>query len=192
LNIVRNTPGNEANSAWERHLVERATSGDREAFLCLIDIYRPFLMKSANSQLRNRDDANDAVQETIYKVLRSIEDFDPNRPLKPWLSRICANCCIDKARQRKRDASQLEMEDNIPEPSPQLDDQVGSKIRQNQLMEAVGRLPQKYRTIILMRHFNNMEVSEIATELSKPEGTIKSWLFRARALLKKDLRLAFQ
>jgi MFS family permease len=63
-------------------------------------------------------------------------------------------------------------------------------IQEGQVMEAIGRLPEKYRSIIVMRHFKHMDVNEIAIELNKPEGTIKSWLFRARAILKKDLQVA--
>ena len=55
---------------------------------------------------------------------------------------------------------------------------------------AITRLPDRYREIIVMRHYRHMDVNEIAHELNKPEGTVKSWLFRARALLKKDLTLA--
>ena len=58
------------------------------------------------------------------------------------------------------------------------------------MVEAIHRLPVKYRKIIFMRHFQHKDVNEIAEELKKPEGTIKSWLFRARALLRKDLRVA--
>jgi RNA polymerase sigma-70 factor (ECF subfamily) len=49
------------------------------------------------------------------------------------------------------------------------------------------RLPARYREIVMMRHFRQMEVNEIAAEMHRPEGTVKSWLFRARAMLRKDL-----
>jgi len=141
--------------------------------------------------LRNADDANDAVQETILKAYRAIKEFDPERPLRPWLCRICSNCCVDVVRSRKRDTDPLdEHEHSIPDPGVRIDERAGSSIRQGQLIEAMGRLPEKYRQIIFMRHFRHMEVIEIAHELNKPEGTIKSWLFRARAMLKKDLRPA--
>jgi len=68
-----------------------------------------------------------------------------------------------------------------------VDDRAEGSIQQGQILEAIGRLPERYQRIIMMRHFRHMDVNEIAIELDKPEGTIKSWLFRARALLKKDL-----
>ncbi len=63
-------------------------------------------------------------------------------------------------------------------------------MRERLIVEAVSRLPERYRNIITMRHFDHMDVNEIAIALDKPEGTIKSWLYRARALLKKDLSVA--
>ncbi len=176
--------------SWESHLIARATEGDEVAFELLSDIYRPVLLSLALRMLRNADDANDAVQETFLKAFRAIREFDPERPLKPWLCRICANCCVDAVRARRRDGDSLDQHEYMLQDGGEVDDQATGAIRQGQLVEAIGRLPEKYRRIILMRHFKHMDVNEIAAELSKPEGTIKSWLFRARALLKKDLHLA--
>jgi RNA polymerase sigma-70 factor (ECF subfamily) len=177
--------------SWESHLIARAAEGEAVAFELLTDLHRPGLYSLALKMLRNPDDANDAVQETILKAYRAIKEFDPERPLKPWLFRICSNCCVDVVRSRKRDTDSLdEHEHAIPDPRERIDERAGIAIRQSQLIEAMGRLPEKYRQIIFMRHFRHMEVNEIAHELNKPEGTIKSWLFRARAMLKKDLRPA--
>ena len=177
-------------SSWENHLTERAAAGDEMAFELLSDLYRPMLMSLALRLLRNREDANDAVQDTFLKAYRAIREFDSDRPLKPWLCRICANCCVDSVRSRKRDATSLDQHDQVPQGGEAVDDQATGNIRQRQVIDAIARLPEKYRKIILMRHFRHMDVNEIAQELDTPEGTIKSWLFRARALLAKDLRPA--
>jgi RNA polymerase sigma-70 factor (ECF subfamily) len=73
-----------------------------------------------------------------------------------------------------------------------LDDQASGSIREKAVLDAIYRLPEKYRRIIFLRHFKHMDVNEIAVVLNKPEGTIKSWLFRARALLRKDLRMSLE
>jgi RNA polymerase sigma-70 factor (ECF subfamily) len=177
-------------SSWEGHLTVRAAAGDETAFELLSDMYRPMLWSLALRILRNPEDANDAVQDTFLKAYRAIKEFDSDRPLKPWLCRICANCCMDAVRHRRRDSSSLDQHEHMLQDDGHVDDQAAGSIRNGQLLDAIGRLPDKYQRIILMRHFKHMEVMEIAEELDKPEGTIKSWLFRARALLKKDLRLA--
>lgn len=175
---------------WESHLILRAAEGDEVAFELLADMYRPVLMSLALRMLRNSDDANDAVQETLVKAYRAIGEFDPERPLKPWLCRICTNCCVDSVRSRRRDGESLDQHEYmLADDGEGVDASATGSIREGQVMEAIDRLPAKYKSIIMMRHFRHMDVNEIAEELHKPEGTIKSWLFRARALLKKDLQL---
>lgn len=173
--------------SWESHLIARASAGDEEAFGLLCEMHRPALASLALRMLRHPDDANDAVQETLLKAYRAIRDFDPARPLRPWLCRICANCCVDAVRARRRDGDSLDQHEYMLQDGVGVDDRAEGAIQQGQVLEAIGRLPEKYQRIILMRHFRHMDVNEIAEALDKPEGTIKSWLFRARALLKKDL-----
>lgn len=177
--------------SWESHLVRRAAMGESVAFELLADLYRPTLYSLALRMLRNSDDAKDAVQEALLKAFRAIRDFDDTRPIRPWLCRICTNCCVDAVRNRRRDGDPLEQHEYmLQDGEASLDERASGSIRQRAVLEAIHRLPEKYRRIIFMRHFKHMDVNEIAEELNKPEGTIKSWLFRARVLLKKDLRVA--
>ena len=176
---------------WEAHLIQRASEGETVAFELLSDLYRNTLHCMAMRMLRNADDANDAVQDTLVKAFRHIREFDPERPIKPWLCRICANCCVDLVRSRRNEGDSLEQHEYMLEDkSESLERRASGSIAQSQVLAAIGRLPERYRRIIVMRHFQHKDVNEIAHELDKPEGTIKSWLFRARALLKKDLQVA--
>ncbi len=175
----------------EGQLIQRAKRGESVAFELITKLYRPILCQVAMRILRNADDANDAVQETLVKAFRAIKDFDPNRPLKPWLCRICSNVCIDMVRSRKHEADPIEQHEYmLCDGSISLEDQAEDRIAQEMVEEAIGRLPAKYRQIIFLRHFQHMDVNEIADRMKAPEGTIKSWLFRARGLLKRDLNMA--
>lgn len=145
----------------------------------------------AARMLRNADDANDAVQDTLLKAYRAIRDFDPTRPIRPWLCRICANCCVDIVRGRRHQGESLEAHEYmLQDPGEPLEDRAEKAMQQRAIVDAIKRLPTRYRKIIFMRHFRHMEVNEIADALNAPEGTVKSWLFRARAMLKKDLQVA--
>lgn len=176
---------------WEAHLVARATTGDSVAFDLLIDLHRPMLTSLAMRMLRNTDDAYDAVQDTLVKAYRAIRDFDSGRPVKPWLCRICTNCCVDTVRYRRRAGEPLENHEHlIADTSVDIDAFAHEKMEQEMVAAAIDRLPEKYRKILVMRHFEHLEVNEIADRLEKPEGTVKSWLFRARALLRKELQPA--
>lgn len=177
--------------SWEAHLIHRASAGEAVAFELLADLHRPTLVNLALRMLRNSDDAHDAVQETLVKAYRALKDFDPERPIRPWLCRICANCCVDAVRHRRRSGDSLDQHEYMLEDGTgRIEERASESIERDEVREAIGRLPEKYRKIIFMRHFRHMDVNEIALALDKPEGTIKSWLFRARALLRKDLQVA--
>lgn len=170
----------------------RAKSGDGEAFDVLAAENRHVLMSLALRILRNPDDARDAVQECLVKAFRSIADFDDSRPVRPWLCRICYNCCIDLMRERRKSGESIEnFEQVLCDSSEGADEIVRRQDDDSQVRDAVRRLPERYRQIILMRHFRYMDVNDIARVLDRPEGTIKSWLFRARAILAKELRQRF-
>ncbi len=161
------------------------------AFDFLVELYRPTLYSLALRMLRSSDDANDAVQDTFVKAFRAIRNFDPERPIRPWLQRICANCCVDIVRTRRHGGEPLEPHEYmLQDKSEPLEDRAERAMQQRAIVDAIRRLPDKYRRIIFMRHFRHMEVNEIASALNTPEGTVKSWLFRARAMMKKDLAAA--
>lgn len=174
----------------ESQLIRRAAQGDVDAFETLAEQHRGTLRSLALRMLRNADDAADAVQETLVKAFRGIKDFDPERPLRPWLCRICSNCCVDSVRSRRREPNSLSDREQLISDGSNLSNETEERFEQEAVFDAVKRLPGIYRQILLMRHVNQMDVIEIAEELKKPEGTVKSWLFRARALLKRDLQLA--
>lgn len=173
----------------EANLVRKASRGDLRAFDEIALRYRSTLYAMAYRMLRNGDDATDAVQETLIKAFRAIKDFDANRPVKPWLCRICGNCCVDIVRQRRHRGESFDQHEfMLCDPSQEIEAQASDTMRQEAIVDAIEKLPSKYQRILWMRHFRHMDVAEIAHELGTPEGTVKSWLFRARAMLKKDLQ----
>lgn len=177
--------------SWESNLVMEIRNGKSDAFQTLMDTYRPMLIGLALRKLHNTDDAADVVQETFVKAFRSLKDFDTSRPLRPWLTRICMNCIVDLARQRKNSAESIDNHEYSLSDNGETTERAEGALMRGQIMEAIKRLPWRYRQIIMMRHFEHMDVNEIADQLHKPEGTIKSWLFRARAMLQKDLEPSF-
>lgn len=178
--------------SWENHLVERAQTGEAVAFDLLIDMHRPALRAQAMRFLRNAEDADDAVQEAIIKTYKGLKGFQKGRPVLPWMLRITTNCCIDQMRGNGRTAGESidKYEWLLTDDSRGAEDTVEASLLGEAVHKAVMALPEKYRDIVTMRHFNHMDVAEIAESLGKPEGTVKSWLFRARALLRENLQVA--
>lgn len=174
----------------EQALLKRAQEGCRASFDEVVRHHYNRVLAHAVRLLGNQDDAADAVQVTFIKASRSLAEFDLERDLRPWLYRICTNVCIDLARGRKRACEPLETHayhlesDSDPEAEASRA-QLAARVR-----AAVERLPGNYKKAILLRHFAQMDVEEIARSMDAPEGTVKSWLFRARAMLKQELASA--
>ena len=176
---------------WEEHLVRRAQQGERVALELLVDTYRTSVRSHAMRMLRDGEDADDAAQETFVKAFRALKGFEAGRPLLPWLLRICTNCCVDAMRDRRRRGDDIERHEHaLCDTSTDVEDDVQALADREVVRDAISRLPDRYREIIVMRNYRHMEVCEIAAALDRPEGTVKSWLFRARALLRKDLQPA--
>lgn len=174
--------------AWEEHLIARAQAGESVAFELLVEMHRPAILAHASRILRDCEDAQDAVQDTFLKACRAIGNFKSGRPMLPWLMRICSNCSVDIIRSRRNRSENIETyEHALFDERIDVANDLETSVASDSLKAAIARLPKRYREIILMRHYRHMDVNEIAEVLGKPEGTIKSWLFRARALLRKDL-----
>lgn len=175
--------------SWEGSLIQRAATGDSNAFRLLSSQHRPALQRLAARMLRDPSAIEDAVQETLCKAWRVLPGFEPTRPLKPWLLRICRNCCLDVIRERS--SVPIEgIEDGLVESSASPFELAERSEQRRAIESALETLPADYRQVVRMRHFEDLDILEIAAKLRRPEGTIKSWLHRARALLAQTLRPA--
>lgn len=172
---------------WDEYLVTRAQAGDPVAKSMLVEAVRGLMYARACQLLREGEDAQDAVQEAMMKALRNLHRFDTARPFRPWLMRILDNVCRDIMRRRRQRAEPLESHEHTVASDENTEEVTYRGLERRQLLEAIARLPERYRAIVLMRHFDDLDIAEIAIRVGKPEGTIKSWLFRARALLRSDL-----
>lgn len=187
-NENRMTRITQENLGWESHLIRRAQSGDRDALELLMEMHHQALVTHARRYLHSREDAEDVVQDTLLRAVHHLDEFEPHRSLRPWLLRICTNRCIDRIRHHRRRGTTLPL---LPEVLSELRDEERMSWEDSeltdQIREAVMRLPQNYREIIEMRHYRDMNIREIATAMQRPEGTVKSWLSRARDLLRVEL-----
>lgn len=171
----------------EQALLKRAQEGCQVAFDEVVRRHYKGVLAHALRLLGNQDDAADAVQVTFVKAARSLAEFDLARDFRPWLYRICTNVCIDIARGRKRGCESLDTHAYHLESDSDPEEEATKAQLAARVRAAVERLPGNYKNAILLRHFAQMDVEEIARTLGAPEGTVKSWLFRARAMLKQDL-----
>jgi RNA polymerase sigma-70 factor, ECF subfamily len=177
----------------DRDLMGRLAAGDREALAPLMERHYRRLYRLALSYLRNPDDALDTVQETFVKAFQHAGRWDGTAEAGPWLSRIAINLSIDRYRRTRRRLatfSPLAEGDHdetvaAPDPSPErraLGSEVGRRVA-----SALKGLPDRQRTVFVLRHYQDLSLEEIAQSLDMSLGTVKSSLHRAVHRLRERL-----
>jgi RNA polymerase sigma-70 factor (ECF subfamily) len=170
-----------AEFASEGRLLAACRRQDLRAFEHLYETQGARLKSVAHSILGNRQDAEDAVQETFVKVFRAIQGFQGESGIGTWLYRILINVCYDAARKRKREADPEEhaLDSRAAPPA-----QTALKVA---LETALGRIHPRHRMVFQLFEVEGLRHSEIAAILEIPEGTSKAWLFEAKKELKRML-----
>ncbi|MDX8362700.1 MULTISPECIES: sigma-70 family RNA polymerase sigma factor [Bacillaceae] len=145
-----------------------------DRFLYLINNNQEKMYKIAYSYVKNKDDALDIVQETVYKAYISYDKVKKAQYENTWLTRILINVSIDFIKKNKRVVSiDTNLIENI---SDSRKDLVHEQIF---VKEALEKLNEKQKTVIILRFFEDMKLEEIAQILNLPTSTIKSTLYRA-------------
>lgn len=139
----------------------------------------------------NREDALDCAQEAMLNAYRAFERYRGDAHVKTWFLRIAHNVCIDQLRRRKSIVSldSLREEGYDPADTRSLSPYaaLAQKERSRLLAEAVKKLPDDQRAVLVLRDFQDMSYDEISELLSLPLGTVKSRIKRAREKIKQIL-----
>jgi len=177
------SPARMGNSADDKDLVAQALAGDRDAFGVLVGRYAAQARRVARAVLGDPDDADDAAQDGFLSALVKLAQYDARRPFGPWLMRIVANAATDRRRRRNvRRAEPLDPSLVGGGPRPDavaIRNELGERLR-----TALGELPERRRTAVVLFDVEGYSHAEIAGILGIPEGTVRSEVFHARRRLR--------
>lgn len=165
--------------------VKKAIRGNVDAYGELVELYKTYLYKTAWLYVRNEDMALDVVQESILKGFRQIKTLREEKYFKTWITRILINTANDML-NRQMPSVQLEQ---VQETASLAQDHVEEKM---DLCNAIRKLPEQYQSVVILKYFNDMKLSEIAEILQIPEGSVSAYLFRAKQELRSILREGYQ
>ena len=178
----------------DEQLVERAISGDSEAFGEIVRRWERKIFALCFGMLGREDDARDACQDAFIAAYRNIAGFRGDAKVSSWLHRIAVNQCLTtKRRQKSRAEYFLNDEEGAEErtfiASPHLSParQTEQVERMTLVRQAVGALPTDLRQVIVMKEFEEMTFQEISETLELPLSTVKSRLYTALKQLKMKL-----
>jgi RNA polymerase sigma-70 factor (ECF subfamily) len=162
--------------------IQQARNGDDASRAWIVRRWTPPVYRFSMRMLKNDEDARDATQETLVKVLRNLDRFDPERSFKTWVFGIARNTCIDEHRRRKRRA--WDEPGDVVATGPSALQEVSRAERARQLRAALDRLAPMYREVLVLYHFEHLKYVEIAESLDLPLGTVMNRIFRARKKLR--------
>lgn len=182
----------------DTQLAELVATGDEAAMRLLMKRYNQKLYRTARSILKDDHEAEDALQDAYIKAIRSIGSYRGEAKLSTWLVRVVANEALQRLRKTRRGAEIVTLEGDthaLPIPETQLNVQTDSQPELEALRSEARRilerkideLPEAFRTVFMLRAVEEMTVEEVAVSLGIPEATVRTRLFRARALIRAAL-----
>ena len=177
--------------ADEVELIRRARQGNAEAWEALVRTHQEALFRLAYLLLGNADEAEDVAQEAFLRAYASLERFDLERPLRPWLLSIAANLARNRRRSAGRYLAALQRWYKAwPAAATGIEEQILHNLERQDLWHAIERLDFANQQVIYLRYFLEMSTVEVAETLQVPEGTVKSRLHRAlkrlRGIIERD------
>ncbi len=164
-----------------------AKTDRRRAFDRLVLEYRDRLFRHAYYMLGDAEEAFEATQETFLKAYQEPGLFEPDFKIKSWLFRVITNLCYNMSRDKRRRRGILK---TLPAPTSEAPEVLDHMIREEDRLsvaEALQRIPEKQRAILLLKYYNDLSYVEISEVMGCKLGTVMSRLSRARDKLKACL-----
>jgi RNA polymerase sigma-70 factor (ECF subfamily) len=181
----------------EGDLIHKAANGDKDAYRQIVERHQRRLFLSAFEILRNREDAEDVVQEALARSFFSLKSFRGGSSLSTWLQRIVFNLAIDlKRRVRRRGGEPVIFEEGVTVAADSAFEGGGSdnpeallrqKEHRERMMRVLDDLSDEHRQTIILREFEGLSYDEIARATGVSSGTVMSRLFYARKKLQSAL-----
>ena len=175
----------------DREAIERVRAGDIEAYGALVRNHQARIRGYCLWTLRNAAEADDAAQEVFIKAYRSLGSFRGDSGFSTWLYRIAVNHCRDLLRKASRGRTESwdalreqegeAAEARIAQPEPPRE-------RLRRLRDLLDRLPEEYRTILILREAQGLSYQELADSLRCSLDAVKARLRRARVRLEQEMR----
>jgi RNA polymerase sigma-70 factor (ECF subfamily) len=173
----------------DARLVERARSGDDQAFAALVVRYERKLIRVLTRLVRDEELARDLAQETFWKVYNRLDHFDTARRFGPWLFRIGVNLGLDQLRRRDgppttssvvRHASDEPRAFDVPDPDPRIQAELVQEVQ-----FVLERISVPYRTILVLRDLEGFSSAEVAAIVGRREATVRWRLAKAREMFRE-------
>jgi len=183
--------------ADDKRLVTKILAGNTKAFESLIEEQKRLVSHIVFRMVSNSSDREEICQDVFVKVYQNLKGFQFESKLSTWIARITYNTCInylDKKKIPLFDDCSLEEQtlDSFPAQDMLPDEYAEKNDVSQRLQTEIDKMPTHFQMILTLYHLDNLTYNQITEIMQMPQGTIKSYLFRARKLLKQRLMAKYQ
>ncbi len=173
----------------DEELVRKCLEGDRGAFGTLVERYQATVYNVALRMVHDRADAEDVAQVAFVRAFQKLSTFDPKFKFFSWLYRIVVNEALNHLKQRQRfEPLEADTIGETPDEGETEEEKEEGRDLERRIQECLMELKIEYRTVVVLKHFQDLSYAEIGQILDIPEKTVKSRLFTARSVLRMILR----
>lgn len=175
---------------FELKTIEKAKTGDQQAFRLLVETYQRFVYSIAFRFTGDEVEAEDLVQECFVRLWKNLDRYNSNYKLKCWLGKMITNISLDflKSSRKQNEKNRTMMDDHLPVPNPVSSE---SELETSELyaliMKLANKLTPKQRAAFILRDLEVLDVTEVCDMLSMSAGNLKSNLYYARLHMKENL-----
>lgn len=179
-----------------KNRIKAIKKGDQNAYAEIVEIYKNKVYQLCYRMLGNRHEAEDVAQEAFIRAYINIHTYNPDMKFSSWLYRIATNLSIDRIRKKKPDfyldaevrgTDGLTMYSQLASTDASPEDTLESLELQEIVQKAILKLPEKYRSVIVLKYIEELSLQEISEILDLPVGTVKTRIHRGREALRKQL-----
>ncbi|MHB0955281.1 MAG: RNA polymerase sigma factor [Pirellulaceae bacterium] len=176
----------------DQQLIELALHGNTAAYGQLVRRYQDRLFTSLGHVVSSREEAEDVVQDAFVQAMLKLSSFRQDSSFYTWLYRIAINSALYRQRRRRQepaiDAGRALRGNEPPDPGVDPSDRLMREERATEIQQALGRLTEEFRLVLVMRDVDGFDYQSIARILDLSVGTVRSRLHRARSLMREQLR----
>ena len=173
----------------DRSLIERAQRGDEEAFAAVARATVDRLHAVAHRILRDFELAEDATQQALLAIWRNLPQLRDPGQFDAWSYRLLVHACYDEGRRTRRRSPHVRL---LPTDHSPGSDGLGTVVDRDQLERGFGRLSLDHRAVVVLHHYLDLPLNDVAAVLGVPVGTVRSRMHHAlramRAALEADAR----
>jgi len=185
--------GNESNHLSDKVIVTNILNGNIQDFAVVVKNTEKLIAQIVRKMTANEDDLKDLVQEIYLKAYQNLSSFQYKSKLSTWIATIAYNTSVNYLKKKRIKLYDMDfLSENKYGEYETIEDKIYKKENAQFINNELNKLPHLFKTLISLYHLEELPIKEISEITNLPEGTIKSYLSRARKTLKDSINHHFK